>query len=67
MHIKLFNKVTNIFEVEADELTVATGIVMEKGKPEITLVTTPVLLLTKLLPITSTVTFIPLLSTQRIH
>lgn len=33
---KLFNKVTNIFEVEADELTVATGIVMEKGKPEIT-------------------------------
>ncbi|RNC66418.1 DUF4861 domain-containing protein [Proteiniphilum sp. X52] len=32
----LFNKVTNIFEVDADPLTVATGIVMEKGKPEIT-------------------------------
>ncbi|SFK55424.1 DUF4861 family protein [Proteiniphilum acetatigenes] len=32
----LFNKVTNIFEVDADELTVATGIVMEKDKPEIT-------------------------------
>lgn len=32
----LFNKVTNIFEVDADGLTVATGIVMEKNKPEIT-------------------------------
>lgn len=32
----LFNKVTNVFEMDADELTVATGIVMEKDKPEIT-------------------------------
>ena len=32
----LFNKVTNIFETETTELTVATGIVMEKDKPEIT-------------------------------
>ena len=32
----LFNKVTNIFEVDADQLIVATGIVMEKNKPEIT-------------------------------
>lgn len=33
-----FNKVTNIFETDTDtnELTVATGIVMEPGKPEIT-------------------------------
>ncbi|MEA5128467.1 MAG: DUF4861 domain-containing protein [Proteiniphilum sp.] len=31
-----FNKVTNVFnKVDADELTVATGIVMEKDKPEI--------------------------------
>lgn len=34
---RAFNKVTNIFEIETDELTVATGIVMEKDKPEITL------------------------------
>lgn len=33
---RLFNKVTNIFEVENNELIVATGIVMEKDKPEIT-------------------------------
>lgn len=32
----LFNKVTNIFEVESNGLVVATGIVMEKDKPEIT-------------------------------
>lgn len=32
----LFNKVTNIFETDTPELTVATGIVMEKDKPEIT-------------------------------
>jgi hypothetical protein len=32
----LFNRVTNIFETDAAELTVATGIVMEKDKPEIT-------------------------------
>lgn len=31
-----FNKVTNVFESEANEMNVATGIVMEKGKPEIT-------------------------------
>ena len=31
-----FNKVTNLFDADADKLTVATGIVMEKDKPEIT-------------------------------
>lgn len=31
-----FNKVTNIFEADTNLLTVATGIVMEKDKPEIT-------------------------------
>lgn len=32
----LFNRVINIFEVDTEKLTVATGIVMEKDKPEIT-------------------------------
>jgi hypothetical protein len=32
----LFNKVTHLFETDAAELTVATGIVMAKNKPEIT-------------------------------
>lgn len=31
-----FNKVTNVFKVEGNELTVATGIVMEKDKSDIT-------------------------------
>lgn len=32
----LFNKITNIFEANTDEMTVATGIVMKKDKPEVT-------------------------------
>lgn len=31
-----FNKITNFFGVNTDKMTVATGIVMEKNKPEIT-------------------------------
>ncbi len=33
---QLFNRVTKVFETEAPELALATGIVMDQGKPEIT-------------------------------
>lgn len=33
---QLFNRVTKVFETDAPELALATGIVMEQGKPEIT-------------------------------